>query len=241
MATPPFLPDESKPADADIVSQYPAVERLFRDIVESWLLIDHDTDGEHKQITLPERADPGAVANTGILYTKDDSTDTELFYIDDSGNVVQITQDGGPGPEMAAFPAGTIMFFHQAAAPTGWTKKIAIAFDNSALRLVTDTAWVSGRQGATAFDSVFGSGKTAGATTLTAAQSGVPAHTHPGPDGHNFVFQPVSGANLGDGGASQAHTHALTGSNTAASAASSHNHTLSLDLNYINIIMATKD
>lgn len=78
------------------MSQYPAVERLFRDIMESWLLIDHDTDGEHTQITLPELAgDPATATNTGFVYTKDDAGDTELFYRDDSGNVVQFTKDGG--------------------------------------------------------------------------------------------------------------------------------------------------
>lgn len=35
---------------------------------------------------------PGA--NTGIVYTKDDAGDTELFYADPAGNYVQITKDG---------------------------------------------------------------------------------------------------------------------------------------------------
>ena len=45
-------------------------------------------------IQMGERLDPGNIADTGFLYVKDDGGDTELFYIDDSGNVVQITQDG---------------------------------------------------------------------------------------------------------------------------------------------------
>ena len=96
MATPPFLPDETKPADTDIISQYPAVERTFRDVMESWVGVDHDTAGEHSQITLPVRgSDPSSAADTGFLYTKDDGTDTELFYEDDGGNVAQLTKDGG--------------------------------------------------------------------------------------------------------------------------------------------------
>lgn len=41
-----------------------------------------------------ESADPATVADTGAVYVKDDAGDTEFFYIDDSGNVVQITKDG---------------------------------------------------------------------------------------------------------------------------------------------------
>ncbi len=241
MATPPFLPDESKPADGDIVSQYPAVERLFRDIVETWLLIDHDTDGEHTQVTLPELAsDPTAVANTGFVYTKDDAADTELFYRDDSGNVVQITQDGGPGPQMAAFPAGTSMLFYQSAAPTGWTKDVAGTLNNTALRLVTSTAWAAGAAGGTPFSSVFGPGKTAGATTLTAAQSGLPAHLHSAAPGDASANN-SSGGNANFWAGQNAVGSKNTGSTGGDAAAASHNHTLSLDLGHINVIRATKD
>jgi len=46
-------------------------------------------------ISLDERSsDPDLVPNAGLLYTKDDSGDTELFYIDSNGNVTQITKDG---------------------------------------------------------------------------------------------------------------------------------------------------
>ncbi len=47
MATPPFNPDETKPGDSDIVSQFPAVERTFRDIVEDWINFEHDPTGHH--------------------------------------------------------------------------------------------------------------------------------------------------------------------------------------------------
>jgi catechol 2,3-dioxygenase-like lactoylglutathione lyase family enzyme len=43
---------------------------------------------------LTEISDPSALANSGLLYAKDDGGDTELFYFDDSGNAVQITKDG---------------------------------------------------------------------------------------------------------------------------------------------------
>lgn len=45
-------------------------------------------------LRLGETSNPSAVLDKGFLYAKDDSGDTELFYMDDGGVVVQITKDG---------------------------------------------------------------------------------------------------------------------------------------------------
>jgi len=45
-------------------------------------------------VTLAEVSDPGTVADTGFIYAKDVSGATELFYYDDSGQSVQITDNG---------------------------------------------------------------------------------------------------------------------------------------------------
>jgi hypothetical protein len=45
-------------------------------------------------LVLGEITDPNFLGNSGILYVKDDANDSELFYMDDSGNIVQITKDG---------------------------------------------------------------------------------------------------------------------------------------------------
>lgn len=58
MATPPFNPDETLPSPAGLISIYPGQSQTFRDIIESWLLINHDRDGEHFRLDL---ADSGAV------------------------------------------------------------------------------------------------------------------------------------------------------------------------------------
>lgn len=77
MATPPFLPDETLPGASDLVSAYPAVSQAFRDIIESWLLIEHNTNGTHKQVTLDDIATPTIAANlvgiwheSGVLKTR---------------------------------------------------------------------------------------------------------------------------------------------------------------------------
>lgn len=129
----------------------------------------------------------------------------------------------------AGLPSGTTLLFHQSAAPTGWTKDTAATLDNAALRVVTSTAWASGKQGGAAFDSVFGSGKTAGSHTLTTAQ--MPSHTHAA----GFNVERAAGA----GGVRNSSSGGLPTGSTGGGG--SHNHTLSLDLNYVNMIIATKD
>ncbi len=258
MATPPFLPDETKPADSDIVSQYPAVERAFRDIVETWLLVDHDTAGEHAQVTLPERgSDPTPVTDVGFLYTKNDGGDTELYYADAASNVVQVTLGGA----INVFPANTSMLFYQSAAPTGWTKDIASTLGNHAIRLMTDVAWSGGSKGNTVFDTVFGAGKSSTGYELLAAD--VPNHTHAdtlsvasgGAHTHDIQLFTSASGGRGFSGASAsnqtvsnaalsagAHGHTISGSVTATSGGGgTHAHGLSLDLNYVNVIRATKD
>src|SRR5688572_13677243 len=42
MASPPFNIAETIPANSDQLSAYPAAERTFRDIVESWFLLHSD-------------------------------------------------------------------------------------------------------------------------------------------------------------------------------------------------------
>ncbi len=232
MATPPFLPDETKPADGDVVSQFPAVERTFRDEIETWLLVDHDTAGEHEKITLPElAADPSNVTDTGFAYTKNDGGDTEFFYEDAGGNVIQLTEDGAIAGQ---FPAGTSMLFYQDAAPAGWTKDTTTLNDH-AIRVVSSTSWSTGSKGGTVFSSVFGSGKTVGGTAISVAQ--MPSHTHD-----------VRLSSAGGGSGSEIESTSTSSSTSTESQAAltkggdaEHNHTLSLDLNYINMIRCTKD
>lgn len=161
-------------------------------------------------------------------------TTAGLLKMRNQANSAWITVGKLDQAELAiGFASGTVMLFHQSAAPTGWTKDTASTLNNSALRVVTSTAWASGKQGATAFDSVFGSGKTAGVTTLTEGQ--IPSHTHDlkfNSDGESTgsVQRYVSG-----GGSTQ------SGAALATGGGGSHDHTLSLDLNYINVIIASKD
>ena len=133
-------------------------------------------------------------------------------------------------PAATTFAVGTTMLFHQDAAPIGWTKDTASTLDNSALRIVASTSWASGKQGATAFNSVFGSSKTTGAKTL--AEANIPSHTHAVAGNTTASTGSGAGSDREDG------SGVVSG---ATGGGGSHDHTLSLDLNFINMIIASKD
>lgn len=151
----------------------------------------------------------------------------------------------------ATFPSGTLMLFQQTAAPTGWTKQTT--HNDKALRVVSGTASSGGTSG---FASVFAnqtptittSGLSVGATTLSTAQ--MPSHDHATSgyaDGSNFVgtkysYYVTTSANLawsstpcavlanGGGGS---HTHSLSGSATSSA--------ITLNVAYVDLIIASKD
>lgn len=125
------------------------------------------------------------------------------------------------------FPSGTRMSFNQTSAPTGWTKDVSIAINDSLLRLVTGTV-SSG--GSTAF-STFNAGSTTGETTLTTDQ--IPSHSHTytgrgGSGNQGFTFSAGAGSQ-----ASQ--NTGLTGGGN------SHSHTLTANIKYYDFIIAQKD
>lgn len=144
-------------------------------------------------------------------------------------------------PTVSAFPSGTLMLFQQTAAPTGWTKQTT--HNDKALRVVSGTV---GTGGTVAFSTAMANrtvSGTSGSTTLD--ETMIPSHTH--------KYYATSAANTTATG-SQAR---LTGLTTSAQAApgngttistgggGSHNHsfstTLDMAVQYVDVIVATKD
>ena len=139
-----------------------------------------------------------------------------------------------------SFAAGTAMLFVQTAAPTGWTK--SATHNDKALRVVSGTA-SSG--GTTAFSTVFANQTptisntfSVGNTTLSTSQ--IPSHSHniAGNPGGGFgcgtyltgtTSFVVSGATGGGG----SHNHTLSGSATSSA--------ITLNAQYVDVIIATKD
>jgi hypothetical protein len=117
------------------------------------------------------------------------------------------------------FDTGTRMLFQQTAAPVGWTK--VTTHDNKALRVVSGAA---GTGGSIDFTTAFANGAT-GSHVLTLAE--IPSHGgHIGGTGASEVENPIDAGNL---------TYGTMGGGAG------HTHTLSLEVKYVDIIIASKD
>jgi hypothetical protein len=127
------------------------------------------------------------------------------------------------------FPSGTRMSFQQTAAPTGWTKDVTVALNDSIMRIVTGTA----SSGGTTLFSTFNGQTTVGATTLSIAQ--MPSHTH---TSSGF---PVSSTNVYTSGAATTNNNFGTGTTGAQGGGGSHTHGITTAIKYYDFIIASKD
>jgi hypothetical protein len=127
-------------------------------------------------------------------------------------------------PNDFGFPSGTTMLFVQTSAPTGWTK--STTHNDKALRVVSGAA-SSG--GATAFSAVMNG--SVNATTLTEAQ--IPSHTHSYSSGLTTQMNASSGTIRNVSDPPTANTSGATGGGGS--------HTHSMNVAYVDVIIATKD
>ena len=150
----------------------------------------------------------------------------------------------------AAFAAGTAMLFQQTAAPTGWTK--STTHNNKALRLINGTV---GTGGSSAFTTAFGTPSVSGSvslsgsvgsTTLSTAQ--LASHNHSVPwtyqsnnDAPSIYISGTRYYSAGNSsstnstGSNSSHNHSFSGSGSLSSA------TASINVQYVDVIIATKD
>ena len=142
------------------------------------------------------------------------------------------------------------MLFCQQSAPTGWTQ--VTTHHNKALRVVNNlTGGNSG--GNTDFDSVFGGSKTTSNHSLTEAQ--LPSHYHfafrSGNHGQlrnasNMSANNYPGSGSGAGNWYESYNISASGSvsnvgrTSSVGSASGHNHGLSMDIKWVNIILCQK-
>jgi hypothetical protein len=123
-------------------------------------------------------------------------------------------------------PAGTVMLFYQAAAPTGFTQ--VTTQNNKALRVVSGTG--GGTGGSVAFTTAFAA-NAVGATTITT--STMPSHSH------------TTGAGFANCGAPFLGSTSSSSSNISSGSTGgdgSHTHSFqSLAVQYIDIILASKN
>ena len=241
---------EAQPADVENISLGAGRIRDFKTDVQERGEVDHSwagdaDDGKHKQITFvnPLGAKPGAVADQGFLYTKNVSAKVELFWEDEDANEVQITVAGDLN---AGFPAGTSMLFQQTTAPTGWTKQST--HNNKAMRLQTGAVTTGGTN---SFTTVFGTGKVVGGTAISLAQ--MPSHRHMSihnsaatTNSVNQSAESVRASSAGGLGNNDYQLQSSTaeptvGKTSYVGSTSTHNHTMTMNLQYVDFIIANKN
>ena len=129
------------------------------------------------------------------------------------------------------FPAGgTVrMLFEMTTPPTGWTKETAGAYDNNAIRIVTGTI---GSGGADNFATVFGSSVNTGSHTLTEAE--LASHA-----GHVTSHPQTTVANDTMSDPTQSVEQGISIANKGSD--TGHNHTMTMDLKYHDVVVASKD
>lgn len=141
MTSPPFNPNQSLPGDTDFASQYPGVERSFRDIMESWMLIEHDRNGNHIHVSIPQGASPANPAS-GV----------DVLFTSFTGRLKIRHSDGSE--EYVGTPPGFMGWMASGAVPTGWLEAFGAAVSRSTfadLFSIIGTAYGSG-DGSTTFN-----------------------------------------------------------------------------------------
>jgi hypothetical protein len=216
---------ESLPTDANYMYEVDNYIRGLKEAIRERMEIDHvwkvgATDGMHKSISMNQVAAPTLAANTMYLYCKDVSAKIQLFIMDEDGNEIQVTGEG----TIKGIPPGTKMLFYANTAPTGWTIDTTAALNDKAV-MVTIGSGAGGAAGGAALAGGTWAltGLNTGPVTLTAAQSGVPAHTHNLTSyqygGGTPAYPSLTGVTTGE-------VATATSSNSTANASASHAHTI---------------
>lgn len=164
--------------------------------------------------------------------------------------------------DSAAFPSGTVMLFYQASAPTGWTK--VTTQNDKALRVVSGNGGVAG--GTNAFSTVMAQSVVGNHTLATseippgiASSQVVNVVVYPGGDSSWYFpinkgsFAPQLGYAVngnyvpysGDGAATLNGTTNSQGNNNigvySQGGGAGHNHAITMAIQYIDVILASKN
>lgn len=213
--------DVSKPAGSRDLSLGDDDIREFKRALDERLNEDHykpndetgvTTVGYHRKVTLVKQSgNPTAVADTLILFCKNDGSTDEFFLIDESGNVMQLS-DAGKLAVLGSegWRTGDKLLSSNTNTPNGWTDQSATYTENF-IRISSGTPLTTG--GSNTHDH----GGVTGSHVLTEAE--IPAHTHtyskitasagsdPGSgQTQSFNNSAVTGSTGGGGG----HTHTVT-------------------------------
>jgi hypothetical protein len=188
---------ETTPAGSDQINAGDNRIRELKTQIREVIAVDHDfpssgqaTDnGQHLRVTLQEQADLGTGAvGTTILGSQTINGKGELVYTDESDTDVQITKDAKlHAPSLAGvYPAANVAALAtmmNLIYPVGYVITLGVSTNPATLLGIGTWTAIAGKvivgiDGTqTEFDTLNETGG-ANTVTLTAAQSGLPSHTH---------------------------------------------------------------
>jgi hypothetical protein len=175
---------------------------------------------------------------------------------DNSGNARVINVEKAGGPPAATIASGTKMVFQQTSAPSGWTKDTT--HNDKAFRVVSGAA-SSG--GTVAFSTCFSRTASDGTAitqaqlpvvdfTVTGSAASAGLHSHDNTaDANNGSINVASGnqTSVADSGGTNntssdgSHTHSVSGTAASGGSGSTHTHGMDIRVQYVDVIIATKD
>lgn len=148
MASPPFSLTTTAPADTDIASVFPALDRSDKDVIQSWIESVLNSYGRMQQAPLD-----GVGTTYGLVSAPSPSAGTSTIYRAASGLIELI--DGETSTIQALqVPPGTILDYAGASLPNGYLLCYGQAVSRStyaALFAALSTTWGSG-DGSTTFN-----------------------------------------------------------------------------------------
>jgi len=226
MAVPSQIWSETSPAGSDNVSAGDDRIREMKTQIREVIAVDHeftstqtaDTGGQHKKVTLQERADLGTGAEgVPILGAQTVSGKAELVFTTEGDADIQFTKGDYPyysAPENVAGMAGIMNLIY----PVGYIVTLGVSTNPGTLFGIGTWTAIAGKvivgidSTQTEFDTL---NETGGAKTHTLTTAQIPAHTHtvnnkweyaPGGYGSNSPNN-AAGSNTGSTGGGEAHNN----------------------------------
>jgi len=196
MAVPTTQWDETAPAGASNISQGDDSIRLMKTQLREVIAVDHEmtstqtasTGGQHIQVTLQEQADLGTGAvDACILGSQTVDGKGELVYSDEDDNDIQITDTGNVnaaalGGVYAVDDLAAVAAILEHVYPVGCIFTAGVSTNPATLLGIgtwsaLESVFIVGKDSSGTFDTLDATG---GAETvkLSAAESGLPEHTH---------------------------------------------------------------
>lgn len=242
MSIPTVALNEDSPAGSDAINLGDNKIREYKTQVREICEVDHDfpstgsslTAGQHKKVTLQEQADLGTGAvNATLLGNQTVGGKGELFYTDEDNNDIQITTAGKINS--AALKSSAVADIANLMAliyPIGIVVTFGVSTNPATLLGVGTWTAIAGKVvvGINAGDAEFDTlDETGGAktVTLTAAQSGIPAHDHSSTiytaGGTNNFGPGISFTSYADNATASTGAAVTINNNSAAAASEAHN------------------